>query len=359
MLGYDMNIVERGIRGIFGREFLTRQRKAKYPSISTVVDSDKQEEKYNSISTLPDLTEMKDERVISGFSEYTYSIKNKVYATGVKVPRTLFEFDQTGQLRTLVQSLGSRVANFPDKLVWTVLKLGDSATLGKSYDNVAFFQDAGDGGHDLGNGVGQVNCVMGHVTDAFLATMTKTGRDDSIAAFQQDLRIAKAMLLELTDDRGEPWHDDAEPESLVILCHPRLEFFVRTALEASIISDTGNITIHSVGKVISCNRNDCFYAHDDDAVHYGTWYLMKIDTPIKPFIFQRFGPKQSFPDSIPESDHEMLQALSSVEIQTVMRTGSDISETTFFDDDFLFGARVLYSAGYGMWQNIIKVDGDD
>ncbi len=363
MLGFDMNIIERGIRGIFGREFLTRQRRAKYPLFCTVVDSDKKEEKYNAISTLPTLTQMEDERILAGFTDYTYSIENKVYATGIKVPRTLFEFDQTGQLRTLVQSLGARVANFPDKLVYTLLGTGDTVT---GYDGTMFFSDSGDGGnrHDLGNGVAQVNCFLGGLTDALLASPSpvvvgaKADRDEAIAVFQQDLRIAKAMLLSFTDDRAEPWHDDAEPEDLLILCHPKAEFFIRTALEGAIISDTSNITVHSVGKAITTPRAEPFVAHDDDTFHYGTWYLMKINTPIKPLIFQRFGPKQDFPDTIPEADQEMLQALSSVEVQTIMRTGRDVSETTFFDDDFLFGARVIYSSGFGMWQNIIKVDGD-
>ncbi len=355
MLGYDMNVTERGIRGLFAREFITRQRKAKYPLFCTIVDSDKKEEKYNTISTLPQLTEMKDERILAGFSEYSYSIENKVYATGIKVPRTLFEFDQTGQLRTLVQSLGARVANFPDKLVYTLIGAARTAV---GYDGGAFFQDSGDSGHDLGNGVAQVNCMLGGLTDTLLAGTTKANRDDAIAAFQQDLRIAKSLMLELTDDRGEPWHEDADPEDLIVLCHPKAEFFVRTALEAAIISDTGNITIHSVGKIVTTPRTEPFTANDDATFHYGTWYLMKINTPVKPFIFQRFGPKQNFPDTIPEADQEMLQALSSVEVQTIMRTGREISETTFFDDDFLFGARVLYSAGLGMFQNVIKIDGD-
>jgi len=349
MLGYDLNIIERGIRGIFAREFLTRQRKAKYPTFCTVVDSDKQTERYNAISTLPQLQEMGDERVMSGFSEYSYDIQNKVYATGIKVPRTLFEFDQTGQLRTLVQSLGARVANFPDTLVFALLGTCETAA---SYDKVAFCSAL----HDLGDGVQQNNLLTpGALTNTLIAGTTKANRDDAIAAFQQNLRTAKAMLLELNDDRGEPWHEDAEPEGLVILCHPRAEFFVRTALEASIISDTGNITVKSVGRVLTSNRPGAFKV--SGTLRYGTWYLMKVDTPIMPMIFQRFGPKVDFPDTIPEADQAPLQALSAVEIQTIMRTGSDISEVTFYDDEFLFGARVLYSAGWGMWQNVVRVNG--
>jgi len=352
MLGYDMNVIERGIRGIFAREFMTRQRKAKYPIFCSIVDSDKQTEKYNAISTLPQLQEMKDERVLAGFSEYSYEITNKVYATGIKVPRTLFEFDQTGQLRTLVQSLGSRVANFPDALSFAML--GTSLTA-LGYDSVAFASAL----HDLGDGNAQNNLMTGHLTNTLLnpTAATKADRDNAIAAFQNDLRMAKAMLLEIVDDRGEPWHDDAEPEGLVILCHPRAEFFVRTALEAAIISDTGNITVKSVGRVITTNRQAPFL-DDTGAIEYGTWYLLKVDTPIKPMIFQRFGPKADFPDTIPEADQAPLQALNAVEIQTIMRTGTNISEITFFDDDFLFGARTLYSTGFGMWQNMVRVNGN-
>lgn len=348
MLGYDLNIIERGIRGIFAREFITRQRVAKYPRFCTVVDSDKKTERYNSISTLPQLRAMDDERVLVGFSEYSYDIENQVYATGIKVPRTLFEFDQVGQLRTLVQSLGSRVANFPDALVFNLIGTCESAT---GYDSQAFCSAT----HDLGDGTAQANIMTGHLTDTLIAGTTKANRDDAIAAFQQDLRVAKAMLLELCDDRGEPWHDDATPESLMIICHPRAEFFVRTALEASIISDTGNITVKSVGDIMTSQRQAPFKV--SGTMRYGTWYLLKVDTPIRPFIFQRFGIKQDFPDTIPEQDQGPLQALSAVEVQTIMRTGADIAEITFFNDEFLFGARTLYSAGFGMWQNVIRVDG--
>lgn len=348
MLGYDLNIVERGIRGIFAREFLTRQRKAKYPIYSTIIDSDKKVERYNAISTLPQLQKVTDERVMAGFSEYTYDIENEVYMTGLKIPRTLFEFDQTGQIRTLVQSMGARIANFPDALVFALIATCETAT---GYDAKAFCSAL----HDLGNGVLQTNMMTGHLTNALIAGYTKANRDDAIAAFQQDLRIAKAMLLELKDDRGEPWHDDARPETLVILCHPRAEFFVRTALEAAIISDTGNVTLHQVGEVITTNREEPFKV--SGVLKYGTWYLLKVDTPIKPLIFQRFGPKTDFPDTIPEADQAPLQALAAVEVQSIMRTGSNISETTFFNDEFLLGGRVLYSAGFGMWQNMIRVNG--
>ena len=143
---------------------------------------------------------------------------------------------------------------------------------------------------------------------------------------------------------------------------------MRTALEASIIDSTGNVSLRSVGGVITTNYPQPFVA---DAIkgglanvtatttYYGTWYLMKIDTPIQPLIFQRFGPRASFPDIIPEEDHAVLKALNAVEIQTVMRQGRDIDAHTFFDDEYLFGARTIYSGGYGMWQNSICVTGRD
>ncbi len=349
MLSYDMNIVERGIRGLFAREFITRQRKAKYTRFATVVDSDKQTEKFNAISTLPQLAEVKDERVMAGFSEYSYEITNKVYMTGIKVPRTLFEFDQTGQLRTLVQSMGARVANFPDKLMFQTM-----AANGNGYDAKPFIGTT----HDLGDGTAQSNLVTGSQTNAKIDGTLKADRDDSIAAFQLDLIKAKSRLLEFLDDRGEPWHDDAEPETLLVICHPQNEFFVRTALEGAIIADTANVMARSIGGVLTTNYMDIF-KDSGGTIRKGTWFLCKVDGSVQPMIFQRFAPKQNFQDAIPEADHGVLAALNSVEVQVVMRTGQGIDSHTFFDDEFLFGARTIYSAGYGMWQNIIKVKSGD
>ncbi len=349
MLAYDMNIVERGIRGLFAREFITRQRKAKYTRFCTVIDSDKKTEKFNAISTLPQMQEVTDERVLSGFSEYTYELTNKIYATGIKVPRSLFEFDQTGQLRTLVQSMGARVSNFPDKLAFTTL-----ATNGTGYDGIALLSQS----HNLGDGVSQSNDIAGLIDESDLLGGSKQNRDDTIARTQLSIRAGKSKFLEFNDDRGEPWHDDIEPESLIAICHPDAEFFFRTALEAAIVSDTGNAMAKAIGGVITTPYTSIF--KDSQAVMTrGTFYLVKIDGPIQPLLYQRFAPKVNFPDAIPEADHGVLQALSALEVQTVMRTGSNIDTHTFFNDEFLFGARGIYSCGYGMWQNIIRVRSAD
>lgn len=352
MMPYDLNLLERGIRGIFAREFVTRQKKVKYTRFSTIVNSDKEEEKYNMIGTLPQLEELVDERSLAGFSEYEYTLKNKIYASGAKVPRKVFDFDQTGQLRTLVQSLSARVTNFPDKLVFTLCKNGDQAGY-TGYDSAIFFSTA----HDLGNGESQTNKVTGNVTDDMLdaitsGSTTKADRDNAIAGFQMDLMRAKRQMMGFTDDRGEPWHDECEPEGLIILCSPAMEAIARIAIEGTLIADTSNITLKQAGAVVVTN-----YALDSTSGIESSWYLLKVNTPIQPFLFQRFGPKKDFPDTIPEADQSILQALNAVEIQTVLRSGQNIDAHTFFNDEFLFGARVVYSAGYGMWQNAIKIQG--
>ena len=353
MLPFDVGLLERGIRGIFAREFLTRQKRVKYTRFTTVVNSDKEEEKYAMIGTLPQLQELIDERSLAGFASYDYTLKNKTYVSGVKVPRRVFDFDQTGQLRTLVQSLGARVANFPDKLVATLLRQGDQSEY-TCYDKKVFFATD----HDLvGDGSqSQVNKFSGNVTDKMLDAITagstdKADRDNAIAGFQMDLMRARALLAGFVDDRGEPWHDSLDAAGLVIVCSPKMEAIARVAIEGAMISDTTNITLKSVGDIIT-------YQYSLDVGSYqSSWFLLKVDTPIQPFIFQRFGPKTEFPDVIPEIDQSMLQALNAVEIQTVMRAGQNIDTHTFFNDEFLFGARCIYSAGYGMWQNAIKVQG--
>jgi phage major head subunit gpT-like protein len=354
-VGYDLNVIERGVRGIFAREFMTRNRKAKYPKFTTIVDSDKQSEKYNAISTLPQLAEMKDERVLAGFSEYSYEVTNKPYSTGIKIPRTVFEFDQVGQLRTLVQSLSARTSNFPDKLVATLI--GNN---GNGYDGVSFFGAS----HDLGDGTTQDNAISGHLNNDDITAAGDTGADITtaikamVSAAQIDIINAKTTLSTFVDDRGEPWHDDVEKDGLILYCHARAEPWLRIAVEGALIENSANLGLKSVGGIVSTNRTEPF-KDSGGTVRYGTFYLMKVDTPIQPLVFQRFGPKTNFPDTIPEADHASIQALNSVEIQTIMRTGRDIDAQTFFNDEFLFGARVVYGCGYGMWQNIIRVESSD
>ena len=93
-------------------------------------------------------------------------------------------------------------------------------------------------------------------------------------------------------------------------------------------------------------------------MRYGTWFLLKTDTPIRPLIFQRFTPKMSFPD-VPEADQGMYRAMSAVELQVVMRGGENIDSWTMMNDEYLVGARAVYSAGYGMWQNAVMVKSFD
>jgi len=348
---FDLNVLERGVRGIFAREFITRQKRAHYTKFCSIVDSDKQEEKYNMISTLPQLEELKDERVLSGFSEYSYTLANKVYANGVRIPRTAIEFDQTGQLRTLIQSLAARVANFPDKLVFDLLKNGESGTC---YDNTAFFGTS----HDLGDGTSQSNLITANATTDLLeasANSSKADWENALAMVMTDLTRARQALLTLKDDRGEPWHDDLDPAGLLVVCGPLLEPFFRHVVEGtSFLGGISNPMVKTIGQLVVTNRD---IDTQGDAGDRGTWYLMKVDTPVQPFIFQRFGPKTQFPDDIPEADMGVIQALNAVEVQTVMGAGDQTSAHTFLNDEYLFGARVIYSAGYGIWQNCVKVKG--
>jgi len=131
-----------------------------------------------------------------------------------------------------------------------------------------------------------------------------------------------------------------------------MEFVVRTALEGTIIGQTSNVMVRAV-KSIEVTPYDI----DNDTALKGTWYLFKVDTPVKPLIFQRFRPPTSFQDDIPGMDNDIASSLASVEIQTVFRKGQNISWYTFKTDEYLVGARTKYSAGYGMWQNCIKVTG--
>jgi len=347
----DLNTKERGVRGLFAKEFLTQRREVLHTKFCQIVDSDKEEEKYNFIGTVPQLQKLTDERVIAGLSEYEYTLKNEIYVSGLSIPRKVIEDDQTGQLRTLVSSLAARVANFPDELVFELIKNGATAGY-TAYDGVVYFATT----HSLDGGVtAQSNLLTGNLYDDDLPSSGATDSDKFVKAvnyFRMDFARAKSALLALKDDRGKPWHQTARPEALIILCGPDMEYIVRTAMEGVIISQTTNVMVQSVASIEVTP-----YDINNSTALKGSWYLMKLDTPVKPFIFQRWHPKMSFQDEIPGIDNDIVNALASVEIQTVFRSGQNISFFTFKTDEYLMGARTRYSAGYGMWQNCLRIAG--
>ncbi|MCQ9375161.1 Mu-like prophage major head subunit gpT family protein [Methyloversatilis sp. XJ19-13] len=117
-----------------------------WDQIATRVPSSTSQEDYAWLGDMPAIREWIGDRVVRGLSESGYTIKNKTFELTVGVKRDKIDDDQYGIYTPMMQDMGQRVRQFPDKLVFGLLKDG-FATL--CYDGQYFF----DTDHPVGQGV--------------------------------------------------------------------------------------------------------------------------------------------------------------------------------------------------------------
>ncbi|EGK71980.1 Mu-like prophage FluMu major head subunit [Methyloversatilis universalis FAM5] len=117
-----------------------------WDQIATRVPSTTSQEDYAWLGDMPAIREWVGDRVVRGLAESGYTIKNKSYELTVGVKRDKIEDDQYGIYTPLMQDMGQRVRQFPDKLVFGLLKDGFTTLC---YDGQYFF----DNDHPVGQGV--------------------------------------------------------------------------------------------------------------------------------------------------------------------------------------------------------------
>lgn len=289
--------LEKGIRSEFVKEYASGP--SAVPLLATIIQSNKDSENYAWLGEVPSMREFVDQRLIKGFSDTKYTLANKTFEGTLGVHRNEISDDETGGITIRTRDLARRAAQHPDQLLWEVVELGDDTTLGKGYDNYAFF--------------GTAHPVRGAQTAAQSNKLTGTGT--TVAAFKTDVQAAIAAMRKFKDEAGKPFHPMIQSSDLVVAVAPDLEFVAKEALNASIISNTSNALQGAVSQVMVMpwltDTND--------------WYLFNKGHVLKPFIFQ---------------DREPLE---------FTEQGLD-SDTGFMKDVFLFGARARYNVGYGLWQ---------
>jgi phage major head subunit gpT-like protein len=107
-----------------------------YRRISTYVPSTAGIERYDWLGEMPRIREWIGDRVVKELSASTYAIENRPFESTVRVKRDNIEDDQLGIYTPLISELGRSAADFPDELMFSVLRDGFTA---KCYDGQPFF----------------------------------------------------------------------------------------------------------------------------------------------------------------------------------------------------------------------------
>lgn len=293
--------LEKGLRATFFRRRIAMDNPI-IDLIATRVRSNGASESYAFMGDVPQMRVWTSEgRKITRLSDVRMTVTNVDYEATIEVDRNTLLDDQVGALPARIRDLAVRGANHPVGLLVAALVSGTTDT---GYDGVAFFHDAHPIRGETTSGLG----VAATTQDNLLG-----GTGTSAAQIQTDLSTAIAAMRNFKDEAVEPFTDSVD--DLLVVAPPALEANFRTALFASIISQTTNVHVGRADLWITSRLADT-----DD------WYLLNIGNEIKPLLFQERA------DLSFESD----------------------DSNDFMNKLLLYGISARYAASYLLWQYAVK-----
>lgn len=311
----NTGLLEAAIRGEFFEHFAKGEQAAFFEGVTTPIDSASDTERYRWLGTVPQMREWGTGRKAKGLNKESYDVENLKYESTLEVDRDEISDDKLGQIKIRVQELAARAATHKDYLVGQLLLNGSTAGY-NSYDGVPFFDSShvsGSSGSQSNEGNFDVGTVAGANLYDEPDSTTLFGPQTALAAYNN--AVSKLRLLK--DDQGE--YLNRAPGGYVVVCHPTKEWTFRKAFGAALLPQVGsNVAPPGGGPgVIPLPDLDATGAH--------VWYLLRVDNPVRPFIFQ---------------DREPIEFVA-LEAN---------SETGFLREKYLYGVRARYRITYAMWQ---------
>jgi len=284
------NLLEDGLKTVFFEALDATV--GDYERIATIIGSESDEENYPWLGAVPGMREFKDERMPLGILEHNYTIRNKTWESSIAVERAAIEDDKYGQIRIRVMSLAREAKRHVDELVFSLLKSGFIA---KCYDGHSFF----DTDHSEGDSGAQSN--------------KGTSALDAAA-----LQAAITAMMKFKDDRGKVL--GVTPDLLVV--PPDLQWTAMELLESTYWPGEGKVTANTASNVLKGKLDLVVSPYLTDT---NDWFVLSTKGVVKPII---------------------LQSRTPVEFAALEAD----SESGFMRDQYIYGVRARYNAGYGLWQ---------
>ena len=199
------------LKAVYLNSFEAAENAEQWQRLVMEVPSSTLTETYEWLGSVPKMREWVDERLLGDLSEETFSLTNKHYEGTVAVDRNALDDNRLGMILPRVRQLAMEAARYPRELVMDKIIAGTTDT---GYDGKALYASDHTGGDNLlaGNGV-------------------------TVANLQTDLTAVFAAMREFTDDHSRPMN--ITPDLVVVPAE--LEFPMRTALNAALISTTTNV----------------------------------------------------------------------------------------------------------------------
>ena len=290
-------LLQAGLRADFHRAYSAAMADLLYGRLATVISTDRSVQRYGWLGDVPTMREFVDERQPAGLRSHEYSIEDKVWESSIAVDRRAMEDDQLGAIRLRVQGLGREAARHKDRVVVGLITSGFSDLCYDGTPLIGSTHSEGDSG-----------------------TQSNVGSD---ALSAESLQAAIAAMMGVKNDRAEPL--GIRPD--LMLVGPQLMFTARELLQSAVVVEKGdslrtpytNVLKGLVDLVVSPDITDT------------SWYLMDTSRPMRGVI---------------------LQERSDVPVELVSLEDASRSESVFLRDQYLFGVRSRFGAGYGLWQAV-------
>lgn len=277
-----------GLKTVFFQTF--GETPAQWDKIATVVPSERDTEQYAWLGALPGMREFLDERSPADLKPYSYAIKNKTWESTLSIDRTALEDDQYGQIALRVRQMAMVAKQHLDSIVFGLLGLGFTTS---GYDGVPFFGTHAPGTPQSNKGADALNAGS--------------------------LQAAITTMMRFTDDQGRPM--GTRPNLLVI--PPELYWEATQLLNSSFFPDPAPIGTQDLA--INPLRGMLTLLTTPYLASPTNWFLLDTGRVVRALVLQM---RKEFE----------FQALESS------------SENGFLRDQFLYGVRARYNAGFGDWR---------
>lgn len=276
-----------------------------WPLVAMEIRSTHAAEIHQWLGRVPQMREWVDTKQIDSLMGYQFTITNKDYESTIGVNRNHIVDDMLGIYQPRIREMALRAATHPDKLLATARVAGTTAL---AYDGQPFYSAT----HVEGASGTQNNLL--------------TGTGLTTSALATDFRSARAAMLKMKDDRGEPLIEsamliDRANPPFVITAPPDLQGNFEELLNGTLINNTSNVLVGAARLVIDARLTDTT-----------DWYLDYSGNVVKAFINQVRQPPQF-----------------------VSLTDPNSSDRVFLVKEFLYGVEERRAVDYGLWQYSIKV----
>ncbi len=296
----NTGLLTKGLRSEFANRFDGAP--THFEELSTRIVSTSHTEIYRWLGSVPQMREWGTGRVARGLRPESYSIENLKYESTLEVDRDELSDDQTGQIRVRIGELAERAATHKDYLIAQLLENGDQSGF-NSYDGVSFF------------GSSHVSGGSGTQSNTFTSGASIPGQP-TFSEFRDALADGITRMMSFKDDQGQPMAIAADGMYCVV--PPTMYFSALEAVNSSVTSNSDN-ALRGAAQVIAFP-----WLTDSDS-----WYLLKNNGVVRPFIFQ---------------DREPIE----------FNSLSDGSDDVFKREKLMFGVRARYRMAYGYWQFAVK-----